>query len=136
MPEPHAEQLVYTESEDGYLLEGALFTPDSGGRTELPVEEQIVVETHLSECYLCASEAKSLRMVRDALRASAEAPVEAPVFVTRQQPRQHGLATARAGADGEPTAMSLDAQLASMSSAVRARGVAAMFLSMRRSSGR
>jgi anti-sigma factor RsiW len=22
---------------------------------ELPVEEQIVVETHLSECYLCAS---------------------------------------------------------------------------------
>lgn len=28
---------------------------------ELLVEEQIVVETHLSECYLCASEAKSDR---------------------------------------------------------------------------
>jgi anti-sigma factor RsiW len=31
---------------------------------ELPVEEQIVVETHLTECYLCASEARSLRAPR------------------------------------------------------------------------
>jgi hypothetical protein len=87
---------------------------------ELPVEEQIVVETHLSECYLCASEAKSLRMVRDALRASAEAPAETPVYVSRQPARkarlgQQPLAAAHAGA------MSLDAQLASMSSAVISR---------------
>jgi len=47
---------------------------------ELPVEEQIVVETHLSECYLCASEAKSLRMVRDALR---DRRLEAPCGFVR-----------------------------------------------------
>lgn len=105
---------------------------------ELPVEEQIVVETHLSECYLCASEAKSLRMVRDALRASADVPDDAPVF-GRQQYGQYGLTAAHAGAYGdagqtvgEPgqpgqlgqhraAAMSLDAQLASMSSAVISR---------------
>jgi hypothetical protein len=105
---------------------------------ELPVEEQIVVETHLSECYLCASEAKSLRMVRDALRASADVPFDAPVF-GRQQYGQYGLTMAHAGAygdagqtAGEPVppgqleqrraaAMSLDAQLASMSSAVISR---------------
>jgi hypothetical protein len=39
---------------------------------ELPVEQQIVVETHLSECYTCALEAKSLRELRDALRAAAD----------------------------------------------------------------
>jgi hypothetical protein len=39
---------------------------------ELPVEQQIVVETHLSECYACAAEAKSLRQLRDALRATAD----------------------------------------------------------------
>jgi Putative zinc-finger len=39
---------------------------------ELPVEQQIVVETHLAECYLCAAEAKSLRELRDALRATAD----------------------------------------------------------------
>jgi hypothetical protein len=102
---------------------------------ELPVEEQIVVETHLSECYLCASEAKSLRMVRDALRASADVPADAPVF-GRQQYGQYGLTAAHAGAYadagqavgelGHPgqqraAAMSLDAQLASMSSAVISR---------------
>jgi hypothetical protein len=98
---------------------------------ELPVEEQIVVETHLSECYLCASEAKSLRMVRDALRASADVPADTPVFASRQP---YGLAAAHAAAaygdaasnGGEPgvpraAAMSLDAQLASMSSAVISR---------------
>jgi hypothetical protein len=96
---------------------------------ELPVEEQIVVETHLSECYLCASEAKSLRMVRDALRASADVPADTPVFANRQQ---YGLTAAHAGAygdagqasgPGQPSAaaMSLDAQLASMSSAVISR---------------
>ena len=83
---------------------------------ELPVEEQIVVETHLSECYLCASEAKSLRMVRDALRASAEVPVETPVLTSRQR----RVAAAQAGAS-DPKVMSLDAQLASMSSAVISR---------------
>ncbi len=67
---------------------------------ELPVEEQIVVETHLSECYLCASEAKSLRMVRDALRASADVPADAPVF-GRQQYGQYGLTAAHAGAYGD-----------------------------------
>lgn len=102
---------------------------------ELPVEEQIVVETHLSECYLCASEAKSLRMVRDALRASADVPADTAVFVNRQR---QALTAAHAGAygdvalsSGEPgrrrqagqpaAAMSLDAQLASMSSAVISR---------------
>ncbi len=39
---------------------------------ELPVEQQIVVETHLAECYSCALEAKSLRELRDALRATAD----------------------------------------------------------------
>jgi hypothetical protein len=39
---------------------------------ELPVEQQIVVQTHLAECYVCGAEAKSLRMLRDALRASAD----------------------------------------------------------------
>lgn len=39
---------------------------------ELPVEQQIVVETHLGECYICAAEAKSLRQLRDALRATAD----------------------------------------------------------------
>jgi Putative zinc-finger len=39
---------------------------------ELPVEQQIVVETHLAECYACAAEAKSLRQLRDALRATAD----------------------------------------------------------------
>jgi hypothetical protein len=99
---------------------------------ELPVEEQIVVETHLSECYLCASEAKSLRMVRDALRATADVPADTPVFDSRPQ---YGLQAAHAGAYGDAgtsgelgqpgqsraAAMSLDAQLASMSSAVISR---------------
>lgn len=100
---------------------------------ELPVEEQIVVETHLSECYLCASEAKSLRMVRDALRASADVPSDTPVFANGQRygMAAHAGAYANAGlSSGEPgqpgqagpaTAMSLDAQLASMSSAVISR---------------
>ena len=93
---------------------------------ELSVEEQIVVETHLTECYLCASEAKALRMVRDALRASAEAPVETPVFVNRHQfAAAHAGAYAAAGqmnaGQGESKVMSLDAQLASMSSAVISR---------------
>jgi hypothetical protein len=39
---------------------------------ELPIEQQIAVETHVGECCVCAAEAKSLRMLRDALRASAE----------------------------------------------------------------
>ncbi|TAK23104.1 MAG: alpha/beta fold hydrolase [Chloroflexota bacterium] len=37
MTETYREKLVYTESEDGYLLEGAQFTPDGGGRAKLPV---------------------------------------------------------------------------------------------------
>jgi pimeloyl-ACP methyl ester carboxylesterase len=37
MTETHREKLVYTESEDGYLLEGAVFTPADGGRGKLPV---------------------------------------------------------------------------------------------------
>lgn len=37
MTETVREKLVYTESEDGYLLEGAVFTPASGGRGHLPV---------------------------------------------------------------------------------------------------
>ena len=89
---------------------------------ELPVEEQIVVETHLSECYLCASEAKSLRMVRDALRASAEVPADAPVFVNSRQTPRFTARVCRAAADGRGQAgVSLDAQLASMSSAVISR---------------
>jgi hypothetical protein len=105
---------------------------------ELLVEEQIVVETHLSECYLCASEAKSLRMVRDALRASADVPADAPMFGGRQQYRltaaaaaayeaayeagENGGEPANAGHHGPPRgAASLDAQLASMSSAVISR---------------
>lgn len=39
---------------------------------ELPIDQQIAVESHVSECALCASQAKSLRMVRDALRATAD----------------------------------------------------------------
>jgi Putative zinc-finger len=39
---------------------------------ELPVEQQIVVAAHLAECYVCAAEAKSLRQLRDALRATAD----------------------------------------------------------------
>jgi hypothetical protein len=102
---------------------------------ELPVEEQIVVETHISECYLCASEAKSLRMVRDALRASADVHAESLSFANRQS---YGLTAATAGAYGDAgqaggelgqlgqlgqpgAAVSLDAQLASMSSAVISR---------------
>jgi pimeloyl-ACP methyl ester carboxylesterase len=37
MAETHTEKLIYTESGDGYLLEGALFTPHDGGRAKLPV---------------------------------------------------------------------------------------------------
>ncbi|HZQ97840.1 MAG TPA: hypothetical protein VFC93_03385 [Chloroflexota bacterium] len=33
----HVEQLVYVESEDAYLLEGAVISPASGGRDKLPV---------------------------------------------------------------------------------------------------
>ena len=99
---------------------------------ELPVEEQIVVETHLAECYLCASEAKSLRMVRDALRASAEAPRRRRRCSSTVS-RCADTTAAHAGAYGDaeqmdgrtrPRAravMSLDAQLASMSSAVISR---------------
>jgi len=32
----HVEQLVYVESEDAYLLEGAMISPASGGRDKLP----------------------------------------------------------------------------------------------------
>ncbi len=39
---------------------------------ELPVEQQIVVQTHLAECHVCAAEAKSLRILRDTLRATAD----------------------------------------------------------------
>jgi hypothetical protein len=39
---------------------------------ELPIEQQIVVETHVAECYTCAAEFESLRQLRHALRASAE----------------------------------------------------------------
>jgi hypothetical protein len=39
---------------------------------ELPVEQQIVVQAHLGECDVCAAEAKSLRQLRDALRATAD----------------------------------------------------------------
>ena len=53
--------------------------------------------------------------------ASAELPVDPSVFAARQ-PRQHRLAAARTGADaGNPGVMTLDAQLASMSSAVISR---------------
>ena len=37
MVQTHTEQLVSTESEDGYLLEGALFTPSQGEGGKLPV---------------------------------------------------------------------------------------------------
>ena len=37
MAQTHTEQLVSTQSEDGYLLEGALFTPADGGRQSPPV---------------------------------------------------------------------------------------------------
>jgi hypothetical protein len=39
---------------------------------ELPVEQQIVVQTHLAGCSVCAAEAKSLRTLRDALRATGD----------------------------------------------------------------
>lgn len=45
---------------------------------ELPVEEQIVVETHLAECYSCASEMTSLRMLREGLRVVADASIDIP----------------------------------------------------------
>ncbi len=37
MSETWRERLVYTETEDGYLLEGAQFTPDDGGKGALPI---------------------------------------------------------------------------------------------------
>jgi pimeloyl-ACP methyl ester carboxylesterase len=37
MADAHREQLVYTGSEDGYLLEGVQFTPTGGGREKLPI---------------------------------------------------------------------------------------------------
>lgn len=37
MTETHTEQLVSTDSEDGYLLDGALFRPNDGGQGKLPV---------------------------------------------------------------------------------------------------
>jgi pimeloyl-ACP methyl ester carboxylesterase len=37
MAQTHTEQLVYTQSEDGYLLEGALFTPSEREDGKLPV---------------------------------------------------------------------------------------------------
>jgi hypothetical protein len=45
---------------------------------ELPVEEQIVVEAHLTECYVCASEARSLRLLQAGLRedSGAEATLQ------------------------------------------------------------
>ncbi len=39
---------------------------------ELPIEQQIAVETHVAECYVCAAEARSLRQLRDALRVTAD----------------------------------------------------------------
>jgi hypothetical protein len=69
---------------------------------ELPIEEQIAVESHLSECYLCASHAKSLRMVRDALRASVDV-------------------TAEEEADGRLSGNALEASLNAMGAAVVSR---------------
>ncbi len=37
MSDAHREQLVYTETDDGYLLEGAVFTPADGGNQQLPI---------------------------------------------------------------------------------------------------
>jgi pimeloyl-ACP methyl ester carboxylesterase len=37
MTDTHSEKLVYTESGDGYVLEGALFVPADGGHGKLPV---------------------------------------------------------------------------------------------------
>ena len=76
---------------------------------ELPVEEQIVVETHLAECYLCASEAKSLRMVRDALRASADVSDETPVFASRQS---YGLTATRVRGAQKPALIRVNSQSA------------------------
>ncbi len=39
---------------------------------ELPVGEQIAVESHLSACFRCSSDARSLRVMRDTLRAGAD----------------------------------------------------------------
>lgn len=74
---------------------------------ELPVEQQIVVETHLAECYICAAEAKSLRELRDALRATADVTttetVEARLasitsgVISRVKAERHESLTARVG---------------------------------------
>lgn len=69
---------------------------------ELPIEEQIAVESHVGECYLCASHAKSLRMVRDALRASVDV-------------------TAEEEAEGRLSGSALDASLNAMAAAVVSR---------------
>jgi hypothetical protein len=73
---------------------------------ELAVEQQIVVETHLAECYICAAEAKSLRELRDALRATADvtatdtearlASITAGV-ISRVKAERHESLTARVG---------------------------------------
>jgi hypothetical protein len=75
---------------------------------ELPVEQQIVVEAHLAECYVCAADAKSLRQLRDALRATADVTatdtaVEASLasitseVISRVKAERHESLTARIG---------------------------------------
>lgn len=61
---------------------------------ELPIEEQIAVESHVSECALCASQAKSLRMLRDALRASADTTPDEQATPAQIEARLNGMATA------------------------------------------
>lgn len=61
---------------------------------ELPIEEQIAVESHVSECALCVSQAKSLRMLRDALRASADTTPDEQVSPAQIEARLNGMAAA------------------------------------------
>lgn len=61
---------------------------------ELPIEEQIAVESHVSECALCASQAKSLRMLRDALRASADTTPDEQATPAQIEARLNGMAAA------------------------------------------
>lgn len=61
---------------------------------ELPIQEQIAVASHVSECALCASQAKSLRMVRDALRATADTTPDEQATPARVEAHLNGMAAA------------------------------------------
>jgi Putative zinc-finger len=107
---------------------------------ELSVEEQIVVEAHLSDCYVCASEARSLRMLRDALRTSADVlsgadhrvEIGEPAFAGSGVMSEFAALQAESGraesgqavsgrAESDERREDLEARLASMSAAVISR---------------